>query len=226
MKKIKSRNLVISITCIVFSIIMGILSKDLVIGGIILATGLLCSYFAGIGKRITYILGLINYLLMGYVSFKNNLFGIFFFYIFLCSPLQIQGFISWKKKLDEDESVQVRKFTFKNSMSIILLCVIASVILGYILTLIPGQRLAWLDAFSNIINICGIVLMNLRFKESWWLWLINNVIDTIIWIITFINHGEGAFMMLLCAIGFLLLNIYGIIKWTKKSDIDINKTKD
>lgn len=209
---------IVVITSVILSIIFGILSKDLLIGGTILATGLLCSYFAGIGKRITYILGLINYLLMGYVAFKNNLYGIFFFYIFLCSPLQIHGFMSWKKKLDEDESVQVRKFTFKNSLIIISSCIVGSIILGYILTLIPGQRLAWLDAFSNIINICGIVLMNLRFKESWWLWLINNIIDTIIWTITFINKGEGSFMMLLCSIGFLLLNIYGIVKWNKKSE--------
>lgn len=208
---------IFTIISIILSIIFGVLSKDLLIGGTILATGLLCSYFAGIGKRITYILGLINYLLMGYVSFKNNLFGIFFFYIFLCSPLQIHGIISWKKKLDEDDSVKVRQFTLKNSITIILSCVVGSIILGYILTLIPGQRLAWLDAFSNIINICGIILMNLRFKESWWLWLINNIIDTVIWGITYINGGDGAFMMLLCAIGFLLLNIYGIIKWNGKS---------
>lgn len=210
---------IFTIISIILSIIFGILSKDLLIGGTILATGLLCSYFASIGKRVTYILGLINYLLMGYIAFKNNLFGIFFFYIFLCSPLQIHGFISWKKKLDEDDTVKVRQFNLKNAIIIILSCVIGSIILGYILTLIPGQRLAWLDAFSNIINICGIVLMNLRFKESWWLWLINNVIDTIIWVITFINHGEGSFMMLLCAIGFLLLNIYGIVKWNKKFEI-------
>ena len=42
-----------------------------------------------------------------------------------------------------------------------------------------------MDAASNCINLCGVVLMILRFKESWWLWLINNVIDLIIWIIIF-----------------------------------------
>lgn len=79
------------------SIISGILSSDIMIGSTILATGLLCAYFASEGKRINYILGFINYLLMGYVSFKNNLFGIFFFYLFIFSPLQIHGFFSWKK---------------------------------------------------------------------------------------------------------------------------------
>ena len=84
---------------------------------------------------------------------------------------------------------------------------------GYLLTLIPTQRLAFMDATSNCINLCGVILMILRFKESWWLWLINNIIDLIIWIITVINGGNGSVMMLLVSIGYLLINIYGVIKW-------------
>ena len=56
--------------------------------------------------------------------------------------------------------------------------------------------------------------MILRFKESWWIWLVNNIIDLGIWIITFVERGEGSFMMLLVSIGYLLINIYGIIKWS------------
>lgn len=112
-----------------------------------------------------------------------------------------------------DKNVKVREFTFKNSIIITLSCIIGSIILGYLLTLIPTQRLAFMDATSNCINLCGVILMILRFKESWWLWLINNVIDLSIWIITFINKGEGSTMMLLVFIGYLLINVYGIIKW-------------
>ena len=207
------KNIIITIICIVISIISGIITNDILVGGLILASGLLCAYFASEGKRVNYILGLINYLLMGYVSFKNNLFGIFFFYIFIFSPLQIHGFISWKKNLNQYNNVKVREFTLKNSIIITLSCIIGSLVLGYVLTLIPGQRLAFMDAASNCINLCGVVLMILRFKESWWLWLINNLIDLIIWIITFVNKGEGSAMMLLVSIGYLLINIYGVIKW-------------
>lgn len=205
--------LVITILSLIISIISGIISNDLIIGGTILLTGLLCAYFASEGKRINYILGLINYLLMGYVAFKNNLFGIFFFYIFIFSPLQVNGFITWNKNLNDDKNVKVREFTLKNSIIITLTCIIGSIIIGYLLTLIPTQRLAFMDATSNCINLCGVILMILRFKESWWLWLINNIIDLVIWIITVINGGSGSVMMLLVSIGYLLINIYGVIKW-------------
>ncbi len=212
-RKINKKYLIITCLCIIISLISGIISNDIIMGGTILLTGLLCAYFASEGKRINYIMGLINYLLMGYVSFKNNLYGIFFFYICIFSPLQIKGFLTWNKNLNADNNVKVKEFTLKNSIIITVSCLIGSFILGYLLTLIPGQRLAFLDASSNCINLCGVILMILRFKESWWLWLINNVIDLSIWIITFINKGQNSAMMLLVSVGYLLINIYGIIKW-------------
>ena len=216
--------IIITSICIVISIISGIITKDILIGGTILATGLLNAYFASEGKRANYILGLINYILMGYVAFKNNLFGIFFFYLFIFSPLQLHGYISWKKNLDNYKNVKVREFNLKNSIIITLSCIVGSFILGYLLSIIPGQRLAIMDASSNCINLCGVILMILRFKESWWLWLANNIIDLIIWIITALSHGDSSIMMLITSIGYLLINIYGVIKWNidaKKNNTEI-----
>ena len=215
------KDMIIILICMFLSIISGIIANDLIMGGTILLTGLLCAYYASEGKRINYILGLINYLLMGYVSFKNNLFGIFFFYFFIFAPLQINGYLSWNNNLDNDKKVKVREFTLKNSIIITLSCIIGSLFLGYLLSLIPGQRLAFMDASSNCINLCGVILMILRFKESWWLWLVNNIIDLIIWIITVIDKGNGSIMMLLVSIGYLLINIYGVIKW----NIEAKKNK-
>lgn len=192
---------IITLICVMISLISGIIAQDLLIGSTILLTGLLCAYFASEGKRINYILGLINYLLMSYVAFKNNLFGMFFFYIFIFSSLQINGYLTLKKNLDNVKNVQVREFNLKNSIIITLSCIIGSFVLGYLLSLIPGQRLALMSVTSNCINLCGIILMILRFKKSWWLWLI-----------TVINKGEGFIMMLLVSIGYLLINIYGVIK--------------
>ncbi len=214
MKRINKKDALIIILSIIFSIVSGIITHDLIIGGTILLTSLLCAYFASEGKKISYIIGLINYMLMGYVSFKNNLFGLFFFYIFIFVPFQIYGFINWKNNEDENSNVIVRGFTLKNSIIIILSCIIGSFVLGYLLTLIPSQNLAFMDASSNCINLCGVILMILRFKEAWWVWLANNIIDLIIWIIMTINHGISSWMMLLSSLAYLLINIYGIIKWS------------
>jgi hypothetical protein len=39
------------------------------------------------------------------------------------------------------------------------------------------------------------------------------MIDLIIWIITVANNGYGSIMILLVSIGYLLINIYGVIRW-------------
>lgn len=207
------KHIIVTSICVIVSVVLGIVSNDLLMGGSILFTGLLCAYFSSEGKRSSYILGLINYVLMGYVSLKNNLYGLFLFYILVFSPLQLKGFISWGKNLDDDKNVKVREFTLKNSIIITVSCIVGSFIVGYLLSLIPGQRLAFMDASSNCINLCGIILMVLRFKESWWVWLINNIIDLLIWVITVIDKGDNSIMMLMVSIGYLLINIYGIIKW-------------
>ncbi len=212
----------ITIIFMLLSITTGLMSHDLLIGGLALFTALMCSYFSSEGKRISYIYGLINYLLIGLISFKNHLYGLFFFGMIVCPIIQIQGYISWGKNLDENKNVKVREFTLRNSIIITISCILGSLIISYLLTLIPDQRIAFMDASSNTINLCAVILGILRFKECWWIWLINNTIDLSIWLITFISKGEGSFMMLLVSISYLVINFYGIIKWNKEAKKNMN----
>ena len=57
--------------------------------------------------------------------------------------------------------------------------------------------------------------MNLRYKEFWIVFLFNNVIDLIIWLINTINNTQNAIMMLIVSIGYMLINIYGLFNWLK-----------
>jgi nicotinamide mononucleotide transporter len=198
----------------IISIALGVISRDLILGGLILFTGFLCAYYAIIGKKVNYVWGAINYLLIGYVSYLNHLYGLFVFCIFIFTPLQVQGYISWQKN-NVDNKVKAREFTIKKAILITVICIVGSFILGYLLSLIPSQRLAFLDAASNCINLCGIVLMVLRFKEAWWVWLSNNVVDLVIWLITFISKGQNSFMVLMVSIVYLIFNLFGIYYWHK-----------
>ena len=128
-------------------------------------------------------------------------------------PSQIEGYIRWHKY--NGCNVPIRGFTLKNSIIIVTSCIIGSLLLGLLLTKIPGQKLAFLDSSSNIINLCGIILMNLRFKECWIIWLFNNVFDLAIWIINATKNTPNSQMMLIVSIGYLLINIYGLVRWIK-----------
>ena len=210
------KNMIVIIVSAITSIIIGIISKDAIIGSLILFTSIMNSYLASIGKKESYITGLISSILTSYVSLKNNLYGLFFFYLIIFAPMQVYGYINWKNNEDDSKNVKIRAFTLKNSLIIIFACIIGSFLLGYLLTLIPNQKLAFLDASSNIINLCAVILMILRFNESWWIWLFNNIIDLIIWSVTFKNNGMAAFSMFTSSLIYLIINVYGIIKWSRK----------
>ena len=219
------KNMIVIIVSAIISIIIGIISKDAIIGSLILFTSIMNSYLASICKKESYITGLISSILTSYVSLKNNLYGLFFFYLVIFAPMQVYGYINWKNNEDDSKNVKIRAFTLKNSLIIIFACIIGSLLLGYLLTLIPNQKLAFLDASSNIINLCAVILMILRFNESWWIWLFNNIIDLIIWSVTFKNNGMAAFSMFTSSLIYLIINVYGIIKWNKKLKDDKKLTQ-
>ena len=197
-----------------------------IISILIIITSLLNSVFASNFKRKNYIYGLICYLLMGLVAYKNQIYGMFFFYIFIFSPLQIFGFINWNKK-DKNNNLEVRSFPIKKRILTIFSCIILSLSLAFILQKIPNAKFTYLDAFSNIINLCGVILLALRFNESWWLWLINNILDVILWTNVYHISGDYSFTMLTSSIIYLIVNIYGIYKWNRKSIIfDIIKIEE
>lgn len=217
--------ILIVVVAFISSITIGLISKDPILGSAILLCGLLQSYFASIGKRSNYILGLISYILMGAVALANHLYGTGGFYLLICAPLQIHGFLSWGKNL-KNQSVKTRKFTLKTSILVILACLGGSLLVGFLLDLIPSQQLNFLDAASNCVNLCGIILMNLRYIEAWWLWLINNIIDFTIWAYILLagTGNSNAPMMFITCVMYLIINVYGIYKWMKQSRID-NKAK-
>ena len=198
---------------IIFSIVCGIITKDYFLGTATLMCGLLNGYYASTRKVCNYVFGLLFCVLNLYVSYLNGLYGIFAFSLIIFVPSQIQGFISWLKNRNKNNEVIVRHFDLKTSLIVIVSSLLGSLGLGYLLTKVPGQNLAFLDSTSTILNVCTIVLMNLRYKEFWIIYLFNNIVDLIIWSINVWYGTPNAMMMLIVSIGYLLMNIYGLYKW-------------
>lgn len=198
---------------IIFSIVCGIITKDYFLGTATLMCGLLNGYYASTRKVCNYVFGLLFCVFNLYVSYLNGLYGIFAFSLIIFVPSQIQGFISWLKNRNKNNEVIVRHFDLKTSLIVIVSSILGSLGLGYLLTKVPGQNLAFLDSTSTILNVCTIVLMNLRYKEFWIIYLFNNIVDLIIWSINTWYGTPNAMMMLIVSIGYLLMNIYGLYKW-------------
>lgn len=211
------RECLVVFVLVLSSLIIGAINNDIVIGGSLLMTGLVGSYLAGRGRKSNYIFGLINALLIAYVAYRNNLFGSFAINAFLFTPLEIAGFLAWDRNLNQKKNVKVRRLSTKNAVIVTSACLIGSAIFGYLLTLIPSQQMAFLDSTMCCLDICALVMMNLRYRESWWLWAISGGVSVVVWAIAFAGGGANTLMRLIAAIGFFFINIYGAIRWNLKT---------
>lgn len=213
-KKVKD-TYIIPFLFIITSFILNALTKGTILGFCTLTFAFLSGWFAATQKWYNYLFGGIFTLLNAYVSWEANLYGIAILSCVLYFPLQVQGLFEWYFKRNKDNTVTTKSFDKKTSVLIIISCFAGSIALGLLLSRIPHQQLAFLDSTSNIINICSIILMNLRFKECFWILLGNNVADLAIWIINFIMKLPNSSTMLIVSIVMLILNLIALKKWNK-----------
>ena len=199
------------------SIIIGFLSQNTIIGIIVLITGILNSYYASIGSKINFPLGIINNLALSYIAFKNNNYGLVIFNILLFMPINIKGYFEWNKNSNKN-IVQNRSLGFKKGIVTIILSISMGIFIAYLLQLIPKEQLSYLDAFTNVISFMAGILLMLRYNESWILYLVNNVLDLTLWSINFNRGGFDSLMVLLMSVMYLAINIYALFKWRNKNE--------
>lgn len=216
------KNIIAPVIIVIISIVFAIIFNDYVFGLITLVAGFLNAYYMIIGKWYNYIFGIIFSITYSIVCFINGLYGFAIFTIILYTPIQITGLVKWFKKQSND-AVEVKSLSVKHGLLLTVAVCLFSAVLGFLLNLIPTQQMSYFDSVSQMINLCGIILSTLRYREMWYVWLANNVVDLLIWIKNFIDGSSNSGMMLVVSIMYFLTNIYGLINWIKLEKIQ-NKT--
>jgi nicotinamide riboside transporter PnuC len=61
----------------------------------------------------------------------------------------------------------------------------------------------------------GIVLSLFRWRDAWYVWLINNILDLSIWTVNLSKGNKNVEMMFIVSIMYLVMNVVGIICWVK-----------
>jgi len=99
----------------------------------------------------------------------------------------------------------------------VLAIVAFGLIVGKLLTLIPGASDTYLDAFASAVGISNGILLLMRYSEQWLAWLITTVLYL------FMDISSGLYILLVTEIAMLVNTIYGMVKWyiyTKKHQND------
>ena len=135
-------------------------------------------------------------------------------------PVQFIGFYLWnknevkKEQEHQGEDIAVKTLGVKNTIIFLTTTVILIILLAYFLKFIGGYSIG-LDSATTILSIGAQILMLIRYKEQWLVWIIVNVLSITMWVYTLIQQGGNDWNMVVMWTAFLCNSIYGYINWTK-----------
>ena len=185
------------------------------LGSTTLYAGFIQTYFLTKGKWFEEFAGMFETMFTAIVCGLSGLYGNAIFTVLIYLPLTIFSLVNWKKH-DNDGEVALNKMTFKKSILVIVSVIVSTLVISYLLSLIPGQKFPLFDTITNIFDICAILLIALRYKEGWILWIIDNVVDLTMWAMMYIKGYSGnAIMMMIMSVIYMGLNIWGFLSFIK-----------
>ena len=82
-----------------------------------------------------------------------------------------------------------------------------SLVVGWLLSLLPECEDTYLDAFVSALGMANGILLLLRYNEQWFAWFAYLIFDAILWIIS------GHYIMLITVVAMMINTVYGFVRW-------------
>jgi len=183
----------------------------LIIDAIAAISGILCVVLCAKGKKSQYIWGLIN--VIGYViiAFINKYYGEVMLNALYYLPSQFIGYYLWNKHTDkETENVEGNKLNLRKSILLVVICGVGILLYKLVLDALGGNG-TLLDSASTMISIFANLLMMLRYREQWLLWIIIDFITVAMWLL-----AKDLIMVTMWSV-YLINAFHGYYNWSKIS---------
>jgi nicotinamide mononucleotide transporter len=165
----------------------------------------------------------------GAVTFSNGALALGSLNLFVIPVLLAFSNITWKNhKSKGDYKLETRKLNKQDGTIVIAAVIMLTAMLGTILvyadpTSSPDNWLSWVDGLMASIGLFAFVLSILRYRETWYLFMMSNVVKIIVWTLLIVGVGQSAevtadnlasnVQLLTLAVIYLLNSIYGMIIW-------------
>ena len=195
---------------IVLCIILTIYLKLSIITLISCIAGIIYVVFLSDRNIWNFLIGFISSTTYIFISFKARLFGEVIFYLIIDLPMIFISYFAWKKHVNEDFKVDAKKLSLKNILIISFISLVSVAGYALILKCIGGVNVV-VDSISTIVSLIATILMALRFREQWVMWIIVYAVSIIMWITTF------DVLMLIMSICCFISSIIGFVKWSKSA---------
>ena len=210
----KALKIILPIIFVAIMLVVGYLLDGGLLGTVAFVMGITCIYFNSQGKWYSYFFGIIYTIITAIIYYKNGQFGAVTMSVIFYEPMLIGGLINWLKHKSKD-TVIMKDLSVKQSIIIYSIIVVCSIVFGLILSKISGEKNAFTDAFSQSLNVSANLLLILRFRQCWNVWIVGGFVDIFLWTRLMLSGGENSLVMLISAFIYFGMNIYGYISWRK-----------
>ena len=163
----------------------------------IFLTGVLSVILCSKGSLWNYAFGTYNVIGYSYVAWTNGLFGEVMLNMGYYLPMQLIGFLMWKKNMSKNkqDEVLMKRMSVKNFLLIVTATIVGIFIYGYFLSLIPTQNTPYIDSTTTVLSITAMLLMVKRYTEQWYLWIAVNIFSIVMWSLRLSTGMDGAIAM-------------------------------
>lgn len=186
-----------------------IYNPDSILGMVSGISGIICNVFVSKGKISNYFFGLIFAYTYFYISLGANFLGEMNTTLYVYIPAQFIGYFLWKANMQKEQNsaaVIAKALTVKGWIGLLAFLSIGTLLFVELLNYYGGSSTG-LDGLSTIIVIAAQVLMVLRYREQWLLWIVLNIISIALW-------AENTAMYVMYS-AYLLNSLYGYYNWSK-----------
>jgi len=123
--------------------------------------------------------------------------------------MAVYGFVLWRGGGDNSEELAITSWSFSKNITVIILGIIVSVVVGYLSATYTPAKFAYLDAFVMIFSVIATWMLANKVLENWLFWI---VIDSAA-VVLYWKSGYLATIVLFTF--YIILAVYGHLSWRK-----------
>lgn len=219
--------------CVILSCIFECSKPDarvalLVVSSVGALMGVASTILSANGNILTFLFGFIDVVIFSFILWESKNPSQFLLHVLYFAPMQVIGFLTWKKKgADVKTAVKAQRIgkasEWLKFISIFIGVFAAAFLVSYFVLQKSGASFTIskvvLDALVTTANIVAFSMGAFAYMEQWYLWMIVNLSSVVLWSMQLIqNPADGYAIIPLVKYSFYLINgINGTRIWWKLS---------
>jgi len=169
-------------------------------------SGFICVYLLIKRNIWNFFFGLIQVTLYVWVFYQNKLYSDTLLHVIYIS-LQFYGWWNWRQHKNSQQELVIEKTPLKMFISLTLLSISSTLVLGYLMDNYTDASFAYADAFTTTTSLIAQWLLTRRHLLNWSFWLAVDVVAIVIYL------QKGLFPTSVLYVAFLIMAAIGQYSW-------------